>query len=69
MCEDIKYPEEAKQDEFDRLLKQMVKDRKMAADLLFKEARLMGENRCLRDRLSVLKGFVEEVGKMAKALK
>ena len=42
------------QEDFDRLLKQMVKDRKFVAQLI--------------DRLTVLEGFVEEVGKMAKTI-
>jgi len=34
MCKDIKYPEERKQEEFDRLLRQMAKDRKFVERLL-----------------------------------
>jgi len=54
VCEDIKYPEERKQADFDRLLRQMVKDRRLIEGLI--------------DRLTVLEGFVEEVGKMAKTI-
>ena len=54
MCKDIKYPEERKQEEFDRLLRQMIQDRKTVERLI--------------DRLTVLEGFVEEVGKMAKTI-
>ena len=69
MCKHIKYPEERRQDEFDVLLKQMIKDQKLVADLLFKEVCLTVENNTLKDRVAVLEGFVEEVGKMAKTIK
>ena len=42
MCEDFKYPEELKQDEFDRLLRQMVKDR-MFVERVFVRLKALNE--------------------------
>lgn len=55
MTEQIKYPEELREDDFDRMVDRMVKDRKLVEQML--------------DRLNVLEGFVEEVDRIAKNIK